>query len=76
MPAQWEVAVDAGVDLIVLNDLPLELAGQIALEGSLLFDDDPIAQVRWTATTHKIWLDERPRIEASYRLYLDSAAGG
>lgn len=76
VPAPWEVAVDAGVDLIVLNDLPLELAGRIALEGSLLFDDDPVAQVRWTAITRKIWLDERPRFEASHRLYLDSAAGG
>lgn len=75
-PASWEVAVPAGVDLVVLNDVPLELAGRIALEGDLLFDDDPEAQVRWTAMTRKIWLDERPRFEASHRLYLESAARG
>ena len=75
-PAQWRVALPAGVDLVVLNRAPLELAGRIALEGEILFDDDPPAQVYWTATTRKIWLDERPRFEAAHRLYLESAARG
>jgi len=75
-PDAWEVVVPAGVDLVVLNGAPLELAGRIALEGDLLFDDDPPAQVAWTATTRKIWLDERPRFEASHRLFLESAARG
>lgn len=60
----------------MLNGAPLEVAGRIALEGDLLFDDDPPAQVRWTASTRKIWLDERPRFEAAHRLYLESAARG
>jgi predicted nucleotidyltransferase len=75
-PAPWKVDLPAGVDLVVLNEVPLELAGRIALEGEILFDDDSPAQVRWTATTRKIWLDERPRFEAAHRLYLESAARG
>lgn len=75
-PDSWRVVVPAGVDLVVLNDAPLELVGRVALEGEVLFDDDPAAQVLWTATTRKIWLDERPRFEASHRLFLESAAGG
>jgi len=39
-PAAWDVAVPDGVDLVVLNTVPLELAGRIALEGVVLFDDD------------------------------------
>jgi hypothetical protein len=75
-PDNWSVGVPDGVDLVVLNSAPLELAGRVALEGEILFDDDPGAQVRWTATTRKIWLDERPRFEAAHRLYLESAARG
>ena len=75
-PHSWEVIVPDGVDLVVLNHAALELAGRVALEGELLFDDDPAAQVAWTATTRKIWLDERPRFEASHRLFLESAARG
>ena len=70
------MALPAGVDLVVLNGAPLELAGRIALEGELLFDDDPASQVCWTATMRKIWLDERPRFEAAHRLYLEAAARG
>ena len=75
-PDSWSVAVPDGVDLVVLNEAPLELAGRIALDGEILFDDDPPMQVRWTATTRKIWLDERPRFDAAHRLYLESAARG
>lgn len=75
-PDVWAVEVSAGVDLVVLNGATLELAGRIALEGEILFDDDPPAQVTWTATTRKIWLDERPRFEAAHRIYLEAAARG
>lgn len=75
-PDPWSIALPRGVDLVVLNDAPLELAGRVALEGVLLFDDDPPAQVCWTATIRKIWLDERPRFEAAHRLYLESAKRG
>lgn len=75
-PNPWEVVMPGGVDLVVLNEAPLELAGRIALEGRVLFDDDPPACVHWTATTRKVWLDERPRFEAAHRLFLSSAARG
>ena len=63
-----------GVDLLAPNGAPLELAGRVALEGELLFDDDPSARVRWVADTRKIWLDERPRFERAHRDYLDAVA--
>ncbi len=52
------VLLPPGVDLVVLNGAPLELAGRIALHGLVLFDDDPPARIRWTATTRKIYADE------------------
>jgi hypothetical protein len=75
-PAPWTVDLPGGVDLVVLNDAPLELAGRIALEGDVLFDDDPEARVRWVAHTRKVWLDERYRFEAAHRDFLASAAHG
>jgi uncharacterized protein len=53
----------AGVDLLVLDDAPLELAGRVALHGRLLFELDPAERVEWQATTRKVYLDERPRID-------------
>ncbi|MFN3217275.1 MAG: hypothetical protein ACE367_12335 [Acidimicrobiales bacterium] len=61
---------------MVLGRLPLELAGRIALDGQILFDDDPPARVRWVANTRKIWLDERPRFERAHREFLEAAARG
>jgi hypothetical protein len=75
-PHAWDVDVPDGVDLVVLNGAPLELAGRIALEGELLLDDDPPARVEWVATTRKIWLDERPRFERAHREFLEAAADG
>ncbi len=75
-PDSWDVALPDQVDLVVLNGAPLELAGRIALEGELLFDDDPPARVRWVADTRKIWLDERPRFERAHRDFLEAAAHG
>lgn len=75
-PHAWEVDLPTGVDLIVLADLPLELAGRIALDGQVLFEDDPAARVEWVATTRKIWLDERYRWDRSHREYLEAVARG
>jgi predicted nucleotidyltransferase len=75
-PNAWEVDLPAGVDLVVLHRLPLELAGRIALEGVVLFDDDPPARVHWVADTRKIWLDERWRFEAAQREYLEARTHG
>ncbi len=74
-PAAWDVAVPDGVDLVVLNTAPLELAGRISLEGSVLFEDDPPARVRWVADTRKIWLFERHRFERAHREFIEAARG-
>ncbi len=50
-----------GVDLLVLDEAPLELAGRVALHGVLPFDDDPPARVCWQAQTRAIYLDEEER---------------
>ncbi|MGH9242992.1 MAG: nucleotidyltransferase domain-containing protein [Acidimicrobiales bacterium] len=68
-PNAWEVNVPTGVDLLVLDRAPLELAGRVALHGRLLFDDDPSTRVRWQAETRKIYLDELPRQESATRLF-------
>lgn len=65
-----------GVDLLVLDGAPLEIVDRIALTGELLFDDDPVARVRWVATTRKIYLDELPRIERSRREFLEAVRRG
>jgi hypothetical protein len=66
-PASWEVDLPIGVDLVVLDSAPLWLAGRIAQEGRLLFDDDPPARVRWQAETRLRYLDEVPVIRERYR---------
>ena len=62
-----DVLVPPGVDLLILDDAPLELAGRVALGGRLLFEDDQVARVRWEAMTRKIYSDERPRIARAHR---------
>jgi hypothetical protein len=75
-PSSWDVDVPDGVDLVVLNEAPLELAGRVALEGEILFDDDPHARVEWVATTRKIWLDERYRYEQAHREFREAVRDG
>lgn len=74
-PAPWDVDLPPGVDLVILNDAPLELAGTIALEGQVLFEADEVARVRWVALTRRIWLDERPRFERAHREFLEAVRG-
>jgi hypothetical protein len=75
-PNSWDVDLPAGVDLVVLNGAPLELAGRIALEAEVLYDDDPPQRVHWMAQTRKIWLDERPRFDRAHREFLEAVARG
>lgn len=75
-PPAFEVDVPVGVDLLVLNGAPLELTGRIALDGTILFDDDPPARVRWVATTRKIYADEEPRLRRSHREFVESVRRG
>jgi hypothetical protein len=74
-PDAWELRLPRGVDLLVLNDAPLELAGRVAHRGRLLYETDPAARVRWQATTRKIWFDERPRFERAHREFLEAVRG-
>lgn len=59
----WDLGarLPTGVDLLVLDEAPLTLAGRVALRGQLLFDDDTVARVRWEADTRKRYADEEPR---------------
>ncbi|TFV55771.1 nucleotidyltransferase domain-containing protein [Geodermatophilus sp. DF01-2] len=75
-PASFEVHLPPEVDLMVLDDAPLELAGRVSMEGVLLFDDDPPARVRWLATTRKIYADERPRLDRGHREFLEMLRRG
>jgi predicted nucleotidyltransferase len=76
VPASFEVLLPPNVDLLVLNNAPLELAGRIALQGVLLYDDDPPARVRWLAQTRKIYSDEKPRLDRSHREFAESLRRG
>lgn len=75
-PAPWDVVVPDGADLLVLDGAPLELAGRVALHGTLLFDDDPPARVRWQAQTRLVYLDEEDRQRGLDRTFLSGRARG
>ncbi|WP_051054105.1 nucleotidyltransferase domain-containing protein [Frankia sp. QA3] len=66
-PNSFDVLLPPGVDLLVLDNAPLELAGRVAAGGRLLFEDDRAARVRWEAMTRKIYFDELPRITRAHR---------
>jgi predicted nucleotidyltransferase len=74
-PNVFDVLLPSGVDLLVLDDAPLELAGRVAVGGRLLFEDDQIARVRWEAMTRKIYFDELPRINRSHREFAAAVTG-
>lgn len=71
-PNAFDILLPPGVDLLVLDHAPLELAGRVAVGGKLLFDDDPVSRVRWEATTRKIYFDELPRITRAHREFAAS----
>jgi uncharacterized protein len=48
----------------------------VALEGVLLYDDDPPARVHWVAMTRKIYADEEPRIRRSHAEFQESLRRG
>lgn len=75
-PASFDVDLPDHVDLLVLNGAPLEIAGRIALDGQLLFEDDAALRVRWQATTRKIYSDETPRLERARREFLETLKRG
>lgn len=70
-PQAFEVLVPGRVDLLILDRAPLELAGRVAAEGRLLFDDTQGESVEWLAQTRKIYADERYRFERSHREFAE-----
>lgn len=75
-PGSWQVAVPEGVDLLVLDTAPLELAGRVALHGVLLFDDDPPARVAWQADTRTVYLDDLPAYRERQREWAEVVSRG
>lgn len=75
-PPAYEVPLPPGVDLLVLNGAPLELAGRVAVEGVPLFETDPVARVRWVATTRKIYFDELPRLTRAHEEFAEALRRG
>jgi predicted nucleotidyltransferase len=73
-PNSFEILLPPRVDLLVLDDAPLELAGRVAVGGQLLFDDDPSTRIRWEAMTRKIYFDELPRITRAHREFAAAMA--
>lgn len=73
-PNAFDVLLPPGVDLLVLDDAPLELAGRVAVGGRLLFEDDQVARIRWEAMTRKVYFDELPRITRSHREFAAAVA--
>jgi predicted nucleotidyltransferase len=73
-PGSFEVLLPVSVDLLVLDDAPLEMAGRVAAGGRLLFEDAQDARVRWEAMTRKIYFDELPRITRAHREFAAAVA--
>ncbi len=74
-PNSFDILLPPMVDLLVLDDAPLELAGRVAVKGKLLFDDDAVTRVRWEAMTRKIYFDELPRITRAHQEFAASVTG-
>lgn len=75
-PQAFEVLLPSGVDLLILDNAPLEIAGQVAMEGVVLFEDDQDARVEWVARTRKVYSDERYRLERSHREFAEGVLNG
>jgi predicted nucleotidyltransferase len=75
-PQAFEILLPSDVDLLVLDDAPLELAGRVALFGTLLFETGRDTRVVWEATTRKIYLDELPRITRAHREFAEAVRRG
>ena len=75
-PSSWTVGLPDGVDLVVLDEAPLWLAGRVALEGVVLFDDDAATRVAWQADTRLQYLDALPQVLESQREWREAVARG
>ena len=71
-----DVSLPDRCDLVVLDRAPLWLAGRVALDGVLLFDDDPPSRVTWQADARLRYLDELPQMKEYAREYLEAVSRG
>ena len=69
LPEGGVPGLPAGVDLLVLDGAPPEVAGRVAHGGRLLFDDDPPARLAWQAQTRLVYTDEEERQRAIDKLF-------
>ena len=72
----WALGLPDVIDLVVLERLPLDVAGRVALHGVLLFEDDRPARVRWEADTRLQYFDESWRRAMVTREFLAARARG
>ena len=64
------------VDVVVLDDAPLALAGRVAQHGVVVHDADPVARVRWTSLTLRRYHDFRIHEQRNARERLAAIADG
>lgn len=64
----------ADVDLIVLDEAPLEMRGRVVQEGRVLFSADEARRVGFEVLTRSQYFDFLPTLEAHTRRYLRQVA--
>lgn len=62
------------VDLIVLDEAPLELRGRVIQEGRVLYSADEPRRVAFEVLTRSLYFDFLPTLEAHTRRYLRQVA--
>lgn len=64
----------ADVDLILLDEAPLELRGRVVQEGRVLYSADEARRVAFEVLTRSFYFDFLPTLEAHTRRYLRQVA--
>lgn len=62
------------VDLVILDEAPLELRGRVVQEGRLIFRDDDARRVDFEVRTRSEYFDFLPVLEAHTRRYIRQVA--
>ncbi|MGH9230273.1 MAG: type VII toxin-antitoxin system MntA family adenylyltransferase antitoxin [Acidimicrobiales bacterium] len=62
------------VDLVVLDEAPLELRGRVVQQGIVLYEADPAQRVAYQVQTLSEYLDYLPTLEKHTRRYLRQVA--
>lgn len=67
---------EAGVDVRIINDAPLQVHGQVVGEGILLYSRDEEFQVNYEVSMRKRYFDFVPFLTCIRKAYLDRLAEG